>query len=375
MPYDSIDAAKKAGFPTSAEDVGMTLAQINKLAEIYDAVKEAGTADNPMAVAWTQWKDLYTNKGDSWVEQSGNTNIPEGMEAATLSFGPVSKVSEDANGDTIFKDVTLLAEGTWTDGHSRTPTHYSGNELEKMRFEKVTMKMDHDIFGTLPLTNEIGLIENTRFVRDPVAKWLGDVRIFPTQNGKDTSTLLKRGKITDISSELFLKPVLNSKTRVTAATDMIFMGAATVRQGACTVCKFNEGIDTMTTETPEAATDGKEQTPPVAEAPGLAELETGINEQVTKSTEQTTAELNLAQGRIVELEATNKELKTKLAISENETTTKIKELSRKLDTLSKQPVVHTVVAGATGAPAAVVQPIELDSGGFEAYSAMDFSED
>jgi len=375
MPYDSIDAAKKAGFPTSAEDINMTLAQINKLAEIYDAVKKAGTADNPMAVAWTQWKDLYKKKGDSWVEQSGNTNIPEGMEATTLSFGPVSKASEDANGDTIFTDVTLLAEGTWTDGHSRQATHYSGNELEKMRFEKVTMKMDHDIFGTLPLTNEIGIIENTRFVRDPVAKWLGDVRIFPTQNGKDTATLLKRGKITDISSELFLKPVLNSKTRVAAATDMIFMGAATVRQGACEICKFNEGIDNMTTETPEAAPGGNEQTPPVAEAPGLAELEAGITEQVTKSTEQTTAELNLAHGRIVELEATNKELKTKLAISENETSGKIKELSRKLDTLSKQPVVHTVVAGATGAAAAGVQPIELDSGGFEAYSAMDFSED
>jgi len=37
MPYDSIAAAKKAGFPTSAEGIALTLGQINKLAELYDA--------------------------------------------------------------------------------------------------------------------------------------------------------------------------------------------------------------------------------------------------------------------------------------------------------------------------------------------------
>ena len=375
MPYESIDAAKKAGFPTSADDIDLTLAQINKLAEIHDAIKKAGNAENPMAVAWTQWKALHTKAAGAWIVQSSTQAVPEGMEAATLSFGSVDKILEDANGDTIFKDVTLLAEGTWTDGHSRIPTHYSGGELEKMHFEKVTMKMDHDIFGALPLTNEIGIIENPRFVRDTIAKWLGDVRIFPTQNGRDTATLLKRGKITDISSELFLKPVLNSKTKVAMATDMVFMGAATVRQGACTVCKFNEGIDNMTEETPETATGGNEPEGVVG-TPGLAELEAGINEQTAKSTEQTTAELNLAQGRIVELEATNKELKTKVAMLENDTTTKIKELTRKLDTLSKQPVIHTVMAGAPGTMAPMAaQPVELDSGGYEAFSASDFTED
>jgi len=375
MPYDSIDAAKTAGFPTSAEGTDLTLAQINKLAEIHDAIKEAGSAENPMAAAWAQWKKLYKNEDGNWVEQSDTSTIPEGMETATLSFGSVEKVIEDANGDTIFKDVTLLAEGTWTDGHSRTPTHYSGNELEKMRFEKRTMKMDHDIFGTLPLTNEIGVIENERFVRDPMARWLGDVRIFPTQNGRDTATLLKRGQITDISSELFLKPVLNSATKSLQATDMIFMGAASVRQGACTVCKFNEGVTTMAEENIQTADGGNEQGGTVTEGnAALAALEAQVADRVTKSTEQTAAELQLAQGRIVELEAANKELKTKLAISEGETTTKVAELSRKLDTLSKQPVIHTVIGGATVGQQ-MAQPAELDSGGYGAYSASDFTED
>ncbi|GAH83737.1 unnamed protein product, partial [marine sediment metagenome] len=47
MPYESIKAAKDAGFPTSAEGIDLTLAQINKLAEIYDAIKKAGTAKEP----------------------------------------------------------------------------------------------------------------------------------------------------------------------------------------------------------------------------------------------------------------------------------------------------------------------------------------
>lgn len=377
MPYDSIDSAKKAGFPTAAEGNDLTLAQINKLAEIYDAIKEAGSADNPMAAAWTQWKKLYKNSDTTWVEQSGASVVPEGMEAATLSFGSVSKIHDDANGDTVFKDVTLLAEGTWTDGNSRQATHYSGNELEKMRFEKLTMKMDHDIFGTLPLTNEIGIIENTRFVRDPIAKWWGDVRIFPTQNGKDTATLLKRGKITDISSELFLKPVLNSKTKTTQATDMVFMGAATVRQGACTVCKFNEGINNMTDETNPA--EGGEGTPPVVDE-GVAErdatiatLEAQIEAQKNANEKHASAnsavELQAAQAKITEQGTLIHALQDKVATMDHDG--KVKELQAQYEALAKQPVIHTVVGGATGAGMASMQPIELDSDEFPAHLGKD----
>lgn len=373
MPYDSIDAAKSAGFPTSAEDINLTLAQINKLAAIYDAVKKAGTADNPMAVAWAQWKDLYKKQDGRWVEQAGTPqNIPEGMEAATLSFGSLGKITEDQNGDTIFHDVVLLAEGTWTDGHSRTATHYGGAELEKMRFEKTTMKMDHDIFGTLPLTNEIGIIENTRFVRDPTAKWLGDVRIFPTQNGRDTATLLKRGKITDISSELFLKPVMNSTTKTTRATDMVFMGAATVRQGACTVCKFNEGIDTMTEENnPAGGGEGTEEVgaAEMNEAPDIVALKAQIKELEQSNAVQAVAERDLAKNKIVELEATVSALQDQITAMDHDS--KVRELQKKYEALSSQPVIHTVVSEAQVS----AQAVELDSGEFEAFSASDFTED
>ena len=375
MPYDSIDAAKTAGFPISAEGVDLTLAQINKLAEIYDAIKKAGTADNPMAAAWTQWKKLYKKSGAGWVELAGDAQNqpPEGMEAATLSFGSPSKVTDDPNGDTIFHDVTLIAEGTWTDGYSKQATHYMGADLEKMRFEKVTMKMDHDIFGTLPLTNEIGVIENTRYIPAPLAQWVGDVRIFPTQNGKDTATLLKRGKVTDISSELFLKPVTNSKTKSVRATDMVFMGAATVRQGACTVCKFNEGIN-MTEETdPTPPAEGGGTTDPgLSGDPDVAALEAAVKEKELAKAAHTAEELKLAHNTIAELNAKNATLEARLLALEKDT--RVKELQKKLDVMASTPVVHTVVAGGL-AGAAPAQAVELDSGNFEAYGALDFAED
>ena len=70
MPYPNIEAAKKANFPTTAEDISLTLTQVNHLAEIYDAVKKQGDVENAMAVAWTQWKKLYEKKDVKWSRKA-----------------------------------------------------------------------------------------------------------------------------------------------------------------------------------------------------------------------------------------------------------------------------------------------------------------
>ena len=69
MPYKTLEEARAAEFPTSADDIELTLAQVNKLAELYDAIKAQGNADNAMAVAWTAWKRLYEKKDGKWVER------------------------------------------------------------------------------------------------------------------------------------------------------------------------------------------------------------------------------------------------------------------------------------------------------------------
>lgn len=105
MPYSSIAAAKNDGFPTQAEDVPMTLAQINKLAEIYDSIKEAGGARNPFAVAWTQWKELYRKMADKWVARKKET----AYERLT--------------------DVEIMATGDWVDSEGKK-TGYTNKDLD-----------------------------------------------------------------------------------------------------------------------------------------------------------------------------------------------------------------------------------------------------
>ena len=376
MPYDSIADAKAAGFPTSADGIDLTISQVNRLAEIYDAIKSAGTADNSMAVAWTQWKELYKKEADKWVELSQSRNTHNGFEPANLAFHQPTKLNftdDPETGDTVFHDVILIAEGTWTDGHNRKPIQYSGKQLKNMTIEARKFKANHDIFGESPITNDVGIIENMKFVEHPTSRWIGDVRVFPTQTGRDITTLLKRGAITDISSELFSIHInSNGKTN---ATDIIFMGAASVRTGACTVCTFNEGVDSMTEET--AGTPGaepsEEQVAEVvalesqvteAESADLNTLQSQLEEAKKLNTGKIAAELFGANQRIAELEAENKTLNRKVA--ELEHGGKVRDLQRQIEELNKAPVIHTRIS----ADAPVVAA-ELDSAKFPAYSAMD----
>ncbi len=127
------------------------------------------------------------------------------------------------------------------------------------------------------------------------------------------------------------------------------------------------------TEDTNPATDGEGTGEPGAAAlsgdPDIAALEATLKEKELALSSQTSAELNLAHEKIVELEKTNKELTARMAVLEKDT--RVKELTQKIETLSKQPVIHTVVSGAPVS----AQPVELDSGDFEQFSALDFTED
>ena len=86
MPYESIADARKAGFPCSVDDIGLTLAQINKLAEFYDTFKGRKNIENPMATAWKQWKEAYKKEGDKWVMAK-----KEGEQETESKWIPVAK--------------------------------------------------------------------------------------------------------------------------------------------------------------------------------------------------------------------------------------------------------------------------------------------
>lgn len=96
MPYDSIEAAKKAGFPTTAEGIVISLDQVNKLADIYDAVGKNKDIDNPMAVAWTQWKKIFKKEGNKWVKVESKSI--EGLETIDIEGVEIFSARNKPNG-------------------------------------------------------------------------------------------------------------------------------------------------------------------------------------------------------------------------------------------------------------------------------------
>jgi len=89
MPYTSTAAAKSAGFKTMLDGAPLTLAQINHIAEMYDAIKAKGGADNPMAVAIANFKKEYTKSGNRWVKRNA-----EGESAGVVTLTDIASVTE-----------------------------------------------------------------------------------------------------------------------------------------------------------------------------------------------------------------------------------------------------------------------------------------
>lgn len=93
-PYKTISDAKKAGFPTKAEGIAMTISQINKLASIYDALKKEGEVDNPMAVAWVAWKKIFKKEKNKWIkkEKQKGSELPISFPIRFAEKGIPSKI-------------------------------------------------------------------------------------------------------------------------------------------------------------------------------------------------------------------------------------------------------------------------------------------
>jgi len=276
--------------------------------------------------------------------------MPEERESTQLSFenSAVVFITDSLTGDTVFKDVTLLAEGTWTDIETRKSIYYPASELVKMIFQKKTIKAQHDIYNKLPLINEIGIVENEKYVTYPSPRWIGDVRIFPTQNGKDVTTLLQRKQITDISSEL-LHILTRNETGGYTSSNILFMGAAPVRTGACKPCTFNEG---------DFLPEGKTST------------QTGGDSSMVKPNEEKKTGTENGAGTDRASEVAMLEAKLADATKIKEQGLKIQDLERQITELESEPIVQTRIAKSGAAFSAS----ELDSGEWQSFMAKDFPE-
>jgi len=145
MPYVSINSAKDNGFPTHAEGAPMTLAQINKLAEIYDAVKNKPGIKNAIAIAWTQWKKLYKKVGNKWVKikkkelseykkrtfQNSVTKTEEN-KGDWIVWGYASTFDVDTGNDQITKDALLGAKNDFVKYSTVLFNHDSNRPIGKV---------------------------------------------------------------------------------------------------------------------------------------------------------------------------------------------------------------------------------------------------
>ena len=111
MPYTTIVQAKSAGFPTQAEGVSMTIAQINKLADIYDAVKKDEKIKNPFAIAWVQWKKIYKKVGDKWISMSEILDMRKNAEM-TFPINVSDLKFAEVEGKNV-SEIQVLQAGIW----------------------------------------------------------------------------------------------------------------------------------------------------------------------------------------------------------------------------------------------------------------------
>lgn len=124
MPWDSME-----NVPENLREHGgakLTLEQANWLAEVADAVKEQGDADEPWAVAWAQFEEAYEKKGSVWVKRGREEEAEPQARAPDLPalkpYQQRSRVNEvgaegavEARGDGDYR-VELISHGRTRDG-------------------------------------------------------------------------------------------------------------------------------------------------------------------------------------------------------------------------------------------------------------------
>lgn len=97
MPYSKMEEVPKAW--RTHKDVPLTLAQVNELAAIYDAIKQEGKAENPAAAALAQWEKGHVVKDGAWAKKETSAG-KEDLAAADPDSGELT-------------DVEILSTGTW----------------------------------------------------------------------------------------------------------------------------------------------------------------------------------------------------------------------------------------------------------------------
>lgn len=112
MPWSSIDEVPAR--VRTHKNAKLTLAQANKWAEIYDAIKNDPKIDNPAAVAWSSWENLYKMEDGKWVSKSEGSKTEsekksrkDYMESVVFMSDSFKVQSDDSTGNKIVHGVAV----------------------------------------------------------------------------------------------------------------------------------------------------------------------------------------------------------------------------------------------------------------------------
>ncbi|MHC4395619.1 MAG: hypothetical protein ACYS1A_08180 [Planctomycetota bacterium] len=124
MPYSKISEVPsqlKAVAPVmGGKSIKLTLAQANKLAEIYDAIKNDTNVKNPMEASRTRFREIYIVKGGKWMKKKNEVLLNEVWAKVPGSYEEDIQTIRDAlRKSSAFGDTdhewSVLLEATYPD--------------------------------------------------------------------------------------------------------------------------------------------------------------------------------------------------------------------------------------------------------------------
>lgn len=155
---------------------------------------------------------------------------------------------EEVKGGLLIKNVTILAEGTFTDSLSLGACHYSAKVLQEYAANWVAdgYWLRHPGGSPRPIDDKVGKIVNPHFEKAAV---MGDILLhLASSRSRDHAEMVKAGVANALSAELNTSDAWDDANKRYDAKYIEFSGVASVDRGACSECKIraNELADEAT---------------------------------------------------------------------------------------------------------------------------------
>lgn len=186
------------------------------------------------------------------------------MPSRELRYDIGEKKYEDLpDGGLLIRDVTLLAEGVWTDSAVRTPLRYNSDVLERhaTNWSVSTVWSRHNLgISRDVVSDKIGEVKDQKY--DPERKAIvGDVWLHGhNAKSRDAIEMYKAGLVRYASVEHGGDEEYNPDDNTFVAKSLEFYGVALVEKGACAKC-FLEEPNMTKEEKPKEEPQETEETP------------------------------------------------------------------------------------------------------------------